>query len=227
MKHVSAPHIITVTVDDLKHMYFTSDSHFNHEKVIEYNHRPFNSIEEMNKVLIDNINNTVSSDDILVHCGDFMLGKCAMYDDYVNSINAKTIYGCIGNHDIKNIFRKGVLLPYIPDQHIYWGYNILFMVVNEKKKPVFSFTCSHCPYSRDSFLGIFNIHGHLHTFADMDAYDGRDKELALDLLEQGIYYDCGVDRNNYKPISFIDIVNNRPKIKEKILLQYPNFFDKF
>lgn len=225
MKLISSPHILKIDITDLHKLYFTSDLHLNHKSIIEYCNRPFVSIEKMNETIISNMQSVLSHDSILVNCGDFILGKCSMYQEFIDAIPSYKIYNCIGNHDIKNIFRKAILEPYNEDARVYWGYSILIQVY-DKNKQLFGFTCSHCPMADNNFLGIFNIHGHLHTIPELSKYIGRDYELSVKLLNNGLYYDCGVDNNNFKPISFIDIIKHRPKIYDKILEIYPNFADK-
>lgn len=51
--------------------YFTADTHFNHEKIIQYCARPFKNIDEMNNTLIDNWNSVVKKGDLVYHIGDF------------------------------------------------------------------------------------------------------------------------------------------------------------
>ena len=46
-------------------VFFTSDLHIGHKNIIEYSHRPFSNIEEMNETLIDNWNKTVPEDGIV------------------------------------------------------------------------------------------------------------------------------------------------------------------
>ena len=46
-------------------IYFTSDLHLNHARIIELANRPFGSVEEMNDTIIGNINDTVGADDTL------------------------------------------------------------------------------------------------------------------------------------------------------------------
>lgn len=53
-------------------IYFISDTHFEYENVIKYCKRPFNNTEEINETLISNWNSVVS-DDIIYHLGDFCL----------------------------------------------------------------------------------------------------------------------------------------------------------
>lgn len=52
-------------------IYFTADTHFGHDRTRILHKRPFDSIEEMNRVLIENWNVTISEKDTVYHLGDF------------------------------------------------------------------------------------------------------------------------------------------------------------
>src|SRR5215510_11974806 len=51
--------------------FFTSDTHFDDELAITYFNRPFQSVDEMNAVMVERWNNVVTDDDIVYHLGDF------------------------------------------------------------------------------------------------------------------------------------------------------------
>jgi calcineurin-like phosphoesterase family protein len=52
-------------------IFFTSDCHFNAQRTIDISKRPFRRLEELNKTLINNWNNTVSKNDTVFILGDF------------------------------------------------------------------------------------------------------------------------------------------------------------
>ena len=52
-------------------LYFTGDLHLGHANAIEFTNRPFADVEEMNRVLINNVNETVLPEDELWILGDF------------------------------------------------------------------------------------------------------------------------------------------------------------
>ena len=58
----------------MANIYVTSDTHFNHKNIIEYCNRPYSSVEEMNKAIIDNWNSVVKDEDTVYVLGDFCLG---------------------------------------------------------------------------------------------------------------------------------------------------------
>jgi calcineurin-like phosphoesterase family protein len=55
--------------------YFISDTHFSHSNIIKYTNRPFSSIEEMNKKIIDNWNSKVKKEDTVFFVGDLGMTK--------------------------------------------------------------------------------------------------------------------------------------------------------
>lgn len=96
-------------------IYLTSDTHFGHFNIIRYCNRPFSSVEEMDRVLIENINKTVPKTSTLYHLGDF-----AFYHDkekvldLFRQISCNDIHILLGNHDKLSIiaYAKESLLPF-------------------------------------------------------------------------------------------------------------------
>ena len=79
-------------------IWLTSDTHFNHKNIIEYESRPFASIPEMNNALIANWNKVVAPEDAVIHLGDFALGSANDLDRLVGSLNGHKFL-ILGNHD--------------------------------------------------------------------------------------------------------------------------------
>ena len=52
-------------------IWFTGDTHFSSERTLELSKRPFRSVEEMDKILIENWNSVVGENDTVYHLGDF------------------------------------------------------------------------------------------------------------------------------------------------------------
>lgn len=200
-------------------IYLTSDTHFGHGKIIEYTHRPFNTVEEMDQTIINNINNTVGPEDILYVLGDFTMGgsytKCMKYRE---QLNCKRVHLILGNHDKKKVFRsnKPPIFESVKDYDEV-GYCCL----------------SHYPFlswnSRD--YGSIMCHGHIHS-------NRRYNEI--NQWQKIRRYDVGVDANDYRPISidyiidFFDYETNHPteeyeKCKidtESIEVNQLNYYDQ-
>ena len=56
-------------------VFFTSDTHFGHNKSFLWGKRGFSCIKDHDDTIIDNINSVVKTDDILFHLGDFCLNS--------------------------------------------------------------------------------------------------------------------------------------------------------
>ncbi len=97
----------TVKHNNGENIYFTSDSHYSHFNICSgtskwpnlFNCRKFDTIEQMNQVIVDNINNKVSEDDILYHLGDWSFGSVYNVISFRKQIKCKNIHLFLGNHD--------------------------------------------------------------------------------------------------------------------------------
>jgi len=56
-------------------IFLISDLHLDHKNIIKFCNRPFKSVNEMNRVLVNNWNKTVRKNDIVYFLGDMTVGK--------------------------------------------------------------------------------------------------------------------------------------------------------
>ena len=84
-------------------LWFTADTHFGHSNIIQYCHRPFKSVDHMDRELIRRWNDRVKPDDTIIHLGDFCFkekdGKNFKY--YKDQLNGRLTL-VRGNHDHNN-----------------------------------------------------------------------------------------------------------------------------
>ena len=80
-------------------IFITADNHFNHENIIGYCSRRFDTVYDMNRELIRRWNETVSPSDMVFHLGDFAFKHGARTPEALRAqLNGKIIL-IRGNHD--------------------------------------------------------------------------------------------------------------------------------
>lgn len=84
-------------------LYISGDYHFDHSNIIKYCNRPFDSVEHMNSVIINNHNATVKENDTILFLGDAALKSPW---PFFEQMNGKFIL-LEGNHD-----RRSSKFPY-------------------------------------------------------------------------------------------------------------------
>jgi calcineurin-like phosphoesterase family protein len=157
-------------------IYITSDTHFFHKNIISYCNRPFKSVEEMNYVMIDNWNKTVSPEDEIWHLGDV----CLLDEDKISKFIAR-LNGhkklIMGNHDEK----------YSPKQWRDMGFEEVYPYpIIYKKFYIFS----HEPVFLNEKIPYANVHGHLHQ----------------NKMAGHCYISVCVENTNYTPINIESII---------------------
>lgn len=164
-------------------IWFTSDLHLGHRSAIQMCERPFESVEEMNEVLIGNYNSCVKKDDTVYILGDIAHRTPAVEVNlWIGRMNGKKIL-CKGNHDKRydeTLFEKICDFLEISVN----GVNISLM-----HYPMMSWPKSH--------YGSLHLHGHIHSKGE---YNQRQKSEGI------LRYDVGVDANHFYPVSIEDII---------------------
>lgn len=168
-------------------IYFTSDLHFGHSKIINHCNRPFRDAEEMDKALIRNWNNAVSCEDEVYILGDFTMRGGMFASQILRQLNGKK-YLVKGNHDsfCYNEALDTTLVEWIKDYHML-------------EYGVFQFILFHYPIEQWWRMGkgAIHLHGHLHSGL----------EYNLEAMEKGSKrFDVGVDANNYRPVSMDEVI---------------------
>jgi calcineurin-like phosphoesterase family protein len=82
--------------------WFTSDSHFYHDRIINYCGRPFGGVEEMNEEMVQRWNERVQPGDNVYHLGDFAFGPRENVANVTKRLNGRLIL-IAGNHDRSHI----------------------------------------------------------------------------------------------------------------------------
>src|SRR3954464_7923724 len=89
-------------------IWFVSDTHFGHANLVKgcsnwedlSECRNFDSLEEHNERLIENINKRVKEKDCLFHLGDWSFGGSENIYNFRKRLYCRNIHLILGNHDI-------------------------------------------------------------------------------------------------------------------------------
>jgi calcineurin-like phosphoesterase family protein len=205
-------------------VWFTSDTHFGHARIIELSDRKFVDIEQHNEALVANWNSLVGIDDTVWHLGDVNLGSFTESIEYARRLNGYKLL-IVGNHDrlfidpdAKNIekakrYRDRFLPVY---EEVFSGVSLGDETrAAQDVIPLYNgavVRLSHFPYGESDshesprFAGIrpmddgtILIHGHTHSTRKIS----RSAKGTLMIH-------VGVDAHNYFPVSedeIVDIVN--------------------
>ena len=170
-------------------IYFTSDLHFYHDKIINHSKRPFKSAQEMNEKIIKNWNSVVSPNDEVYIVGDVTMKGPDQAFELLSSLNGLK-YLIKGNHD------KFV------DNSDWQQYSWVFQWVKDYHEMVYNnqkFVLFHYPIAEwaDFYRGAIHLHGHQHNHSD---YNHKQKQAGLKR------YDVGVDANGFAPVGADTII---------------------
>lgn len=199
-----------------KNIFFISDTHFGHANMLNFFNydgtrtRPFDSIEEVDELMIENWNKVVKQEDKIYHLGDVSFGSS--FDVVMPRLNGTKVL-IKGNHDR---YQLGRYMKYFKDVrgtcHVDGNYLL-----------------SHFPVHPDS-KGRFvrNLHGHIHaqTVMKHEPYINPFAEIVEELIPDLWYRNCCVEVNNYSPIPFEVVKEETEKLIEDGVIIIPKKGDR-
>lgn len=135
-------------------IFITSDTHFHHRNILDFEDRPFNTLDDMHKGMIDAWNSVVGKHDIVYHLGDFSLGKPADWVDILDQLKGNFIL-IDGNHDKDKTVRKVMIDGYIGER---------YQVGTTIKVDGMKLNLTHYPLDIGLRMNNFSVHGHIHSY---------------------------------------------------------------
>jgi len=177
--------------------YFTADLHLNHKAILAAGKgRPFNTLEEMQEVIISKWNRKVASGDDVYVLGDMFWGlKDYQIQKIMDRLHGKK-HLIIGNHDQLNHNINSNRWAEIVESKILEMHNTAVVLTHHPQME-----WDH--YYYDSY----HLYGHVHGTLNLARYTMLRPHKNMNC------WDVGVDNNNFEPVSFEEI---KVKIKENI-----------
>lgn len=176
-------------------IYYISDLHFGHKNIIRFDNRPFTTVEDMDRAIINNWNNRVTNNDIV-----YILGDISWYNDektyeLISQLNGhKRLIK--GNHDnvrgkVKNCFELIKDYDEIKDS----GKDVVLC-----HYPITFFNKHH--------YGAVMLYGHVHNSHEWNFVENIKYQLQeLDIKRE--MYNVGCMLWDYTPRTLEEITNNK------------------
>lgn len=178
-------------------IYYIADTHFHDERVMRMARRPFESVDEHDKALIERWNKKVKTDDTVYLLGDVSENNYPGILDILKSLNGKK-HLIVGNHDLEMLdsFKESGVFESIED--------IKFIKDNGRDVILI-----HYPLMdwRTIIKNSYLVYGHIHNKTEEQ---GSEYGEILRYYKGKPAYNAGVDVNNFEPVSLDELI----RIKE-------------
>lgn len=165
-------------------LYFSSDHHFDHARIIKYTARPFSTVEEMNETLIERWNERVGPNDTVLYTGDFTLRNGEVAWRFFQQLEGHVLMMCNPQHHDKRWIRTPQSTKSGPVKLVS-PLKVIEVPIGQRF-PLAIVIC-HFPiaeWERKSH-GSIHLHGHSHG-----KYNS-----------EGRIMDIGVDSHDFYPVS--------------------------
>ena len=189
---------------------YTSDLHFGHTSVINFDHRPFTDRDEMDECLIKLWNDRVRPDDDVYIVGDVIFRSQKTVSWYMRQLKGHK-HLIIGNHDRYWLYEKGKGYDKQSiecfDEIRHEDFITDTLKVDGREEKVNIHLCHYPLAEWDKYYhGGYLIHGHIHNRTDCDSF------RYLKTQDRALNAACCI--NNYTPCSLRELIENNRRFKD-------------
>lgn len=148
--------------------FYISDTHFGHANILHFDNRPFQTVEEMEEVMVERWNAVVGKGDTVYILGDFCWQKEPEWIRILDRLNGAKVL-IVGNHDLSG---SATLRKKFQDVKEY-------KEISDNGRKV---VLSHYPIPcyKNHFYGWFHLYGHVHNSFEWNMME-HDKCLMTEL----------------------------------------------
>lgn len=175
-------------------IYYISDLHLFHNKIIEKYNRPFASIEEMHDCIIRNWRNTVKKDDIVYVLGDLGMYHAHEIAEIISSLPGNKIL-ITGNHDSWN-------LKHAPLRKCFKEISTYKEIIDAGRRVVLF----HYPIEEWNgfYRGFYHVYGHVHDSPEGVPLSNRERR-----------YNACVEFCDYRPMTLDELIAKNTSVNKK------------
>lgn len=179
-------------------MYFIADTHFGHKNALEYDNRPFSSVDENDETIKTRWNETVGLDDDIYILGDFSWYNSSTTVEILKSLNGIK-HLIVGNHDgriLKNPDVQKQFVEITPYKEIRYDDANQIVLCHY---PMVTF--------KNHYRGWFHFYGHVHNSWEWKMVEDFKKQMTdggklLNMHNVG----CMMPWMNYTPRTAKEII---------------------
>lgn len=174
-------------------IYYISDTHFRDQAIFNKCKRPFKSLLEMEKTIIEKWNNKVKKDDVVYVLGDISKDDDESSIKIFNKLNGIK-HLIVGNHD-------HLILDEIKNSKIFETVKFIDLIIDNDRKVCIC----HYPlmdwmeFNRQGVL----VYGHIHN---KTAKNGNPYKLMKEFYSNLPAYNCGVDVCGFEPRTLDELI---------------------
>lgn len=177
-------------------IFYTADLHIEHNNIIRLSNRPFETVEEMNRTLVENWNAVVGENDEVYILGDVLFKLNTRSERYLGQMKGIK-HLIVGNHDRQNLKKEAFTSQFVT-------INDYLIVEDEGRKAVLF----HYPILEwdGYFRGYYHIYGHIHN---------SDENYANKVMKQvKNAFNAGVDVNDFTPQTLSQLISRNQSISK-------------
>ena len=175
-------------------IFYISDTHFRDRYIFDKCRRPFSSLDEMEKAVVERWNRKVKDEDTV-----YVLGDIGTNNDPSSIMIFSRLNGCkhliVGNHDHE-------MLEEIKKSHLFGSVKFIDLIEDS------GFKVCLCHYPVMDWIefnrGGALVYGHIHNKTEKNGHTYKQMKEYYQNLPA---YNCGVDVTDFEPKTLNELIN--------------------